>query len=365
MLAWLKRIAAILTVSLLSLEMMSIGAIYLGAVPANIPNYVWPSFQPFWSDENPDFGMWHPANGHFNHVKACYNLVYRTNKFGARDKERTLRSKKSRTVVLGDSFVEGYGLARNDRVSDRLEAETGTPHLNFGTSGGFGLTQAYVLYKSLAKRFDHDRVMLFILPDNDFDDDDPEASERRGDPRFAPYFYRENGDFKLRYRNHDRQQTEMAAQRARNTALRSILRSFSFAANVLDYLKHSIMRQRSIHHKAIPSTKGYSGYYDFTAVQAERFEHVIGRLMEHTKGKMVTLVVIPRPNDLARARGNPHTPLLLTLRKLTVLYPDLRIIDLLPHFLGSSIEDGLFNTCDGHWSPAGAALATKAILRYE
>ena len=125
------------------------------------------------------------------------------------------------------------------------------------------------------------------------------------------------------------------------------------------------MHQRSINHKAIPSTIGYSGYHDFTAVQAERLEHVIGRLMKETMGKMVTLVVIPRPNDLARANGNDPTPLLVMLRQLTALHPDLRIIDLLPDFLGSPIENGLFNTCDGHWSPAGAALATQAILRRE
>ena len=89
--------------------------------------------------------MWHPANGHFNHIKACYNLVCRTISFGAGDLERTLRAKVSYTVVLGDSIVEGYGRARNDRVKDRLKADTGIPHLNFGASGVFSLTQAYLL----------------------------------------------------------------------------------------------------------------------------------------------------------------------------------------------------------------------------
>ena len=46
--------------------------------------------------------MWHPTNGHFNHIKACYNLVCRTISFGAGDLERTLRAKVSYTVVLGD-----------------------------------------------------------------------------------------------------------------------------------------------------------------------------------------------------------------------------------------------------------------------
>ena len=89
--------------------------------------------------------MWHPANGDFNHIKTCYNLVCRTISFGAGDLERSLRAKVSYTVVLGDSIVEGYRRARNDRIKDRLKADTETPHLNFGASGVFSLTQTYLL----------------------------------------------------------------------------------------------------------------------------------------------------------------------------------------------------------------------------
>ena len=89
--------------------------------------------------------MWHPADGRFNHIKACYNLVCRTIIFGAGDLERSLRPKVSYRVVLGDSIVEGYGRARNDRIKDRLKADTETPHLNFGASSVFGLTQTYLL----------------------------------------------------------------------------------------------------------------------------------------------------------------------------------------------------------------------------
>ena len=207
--------------------------------------------------------------------------------------------------------------------------------------------------------------MFFLLPDNDFNDDDPEVAERRGDTKFAPYFYKKNGDFQLRYRNRDRKQADEAVRRSRKRALRSILRSFTFMANVIDYLKHSITHQQSMHHSAIPSASGYSGYHDFTKIQAERLEYLVHRLMEETRGKKVTLVVIPRPNDLARAEGNLNTPLLALLHQITVPYPEIRIIDLLPDFLQHSTKDRLFNTCDGHWSPAGAAVATHAILQHE
>ena len=89
--------------------------------------------------------MWHPVKGHFIQSKAWYNLVCRTISFGAGDLERTLRATVSYTVVLGDSIVEGYERARNDRVRNRLKADTETPHLNFQASGVFGLTQTYLL----------------------------------------------------------------------------------------------------------------------------------------------------------------------------------------------------------------------------
>ena len=89
--------------------------------------------------------MWHPANGHFNHIKACCNLSCRTINLGAGDLERTLRAKVSYTVVLGISIIESYGRARNDSIKDHLNANTETSHLNFGASDLFGLMQTYVL----------------------------------------------------------------------------------------------------------------------------------------------------------------------------------------------------------------------------
>jgi hypothetical protein len=89
--------------------------------------------------------MWHLANGHFNHIKPCYNLVCRTISFGAGDLERSLRAKVSYMVVLGDSIVKGYRRARDNRIKDRLKADTETSDLNFGASSVFGLTQTYLL----------------------------------------------------------------------------------------------------------------------------------------------------------------------------------------------------------------------------
>ena len=110
----------------------------------NVTN--WPSSKPtyhvnynsFWADINPDFGVWHRPNGHFYHQGGCFNVQYTTNSVGARDVERSLHSTESRTIVLGDSFVEGLGVADQYRLTNILEKQTGREFLNFGTGGDFG-----------------------------------------------------------------------------------------------------------------------------------------------------------------------------------------------------------------------------------
>jgi hypothetical protein len=106
-----------------------------------LPYRVYPtSREPsFWAYINPVVGMWRYPNTTFRHVTDCVDQEYATNSAGARDSERSLRSTdKRRVVVLGDSMIEGYGLASGDRLTNKLEEKTGIEHLNFGTSGSFG-----------------------------------------------------------------------------------------------------------------------------------------------------------------------------------------------------------------------------------
>ena len=85
----------------------------------------------FWVETNAAFGVWHEPFSAYRHITACYDVTYRANAFGARDRERTLASGgRPRVVVLGDSFAEGYGVATADRLSDRLERASGVEFLN-------------------------------------------------------------------------------------------------------------------------------------------------------------------------------------------------------------------------------------------
>ena len=359
---FLKRGFAIVMVSLISLEMMSVIAVHAGLIAANIPSYTWPSFTPFWAATDRNFGMWHPPDAHYNHVKSCYNLVYRTNSFGARDRERAKKSSLPRVIMLGDSFVEGYGLGRTDRVSDRLEAKTGIPHLNFGTSGGFGPTQYLLQYETLAKTFDHRAVIVSILPDNDFFDDDPDRAARQNDPRYAPYFHAGAGKFGLKYRNAaETEHLETANRQAWKRGLRSLPRSFSYAANVIDHLQAQIAYQSAAPHAPDASPTGYSGFYDFTPTQLARLEYVLTRLIAALDDRPMVVVLIPRPNDLARMRRAANVPLVNWLQAFLKSHTNVTLLDLSIAFSAHPNSSDLFNRCDGHWSPTGAALATKLL----
>jgi hypothetical protein len=64
--------------------------------------------------------------------------------------------------------------------------------LNFGMSGDFGPLQYLILYKGLAKKFEHKGLIVGFLPDNDFTDNDitfwsqPERHTSR--LRHRPYY---------------------------------------------------------------------------------------------------------------------------------------------------------------------------------
>ena len=92
----------------------------------------------FWTFNDEYFGVCHHPSSTYLHKKACFTETYASNAYGMRDKERTKTADQQRVVILGDSFIEGWGNKTEDRLSNLLEAKTGKEVLNFGTSGGFG-----------------------------------------------------------------------------------------------------------------------------------------------------------------------------------------------------------------------------------
>src|SRR5690606_12262006 len=135
----------------------------------------------------PELGIWRWPNARFEHRGDCFDVVYETNSIGARDVERPREAAGRRVVVLGDSFMEGWAVAREARLPDRLEAATGIPHLNFAMAH-FGPYQSLLAYRSLARDYEHDAVLLGLLPANDFLDSELAlAATIAGSYLYRPY----------------------------------------------------------------------------------------------------------------------------------------------------------------------------------
>jgi hypothetical protein len=360
----MKNLSVACIVLGVTLEVACCAALRLQLVPGYVPTYA-PSQPPaytFWSDIDERFGVWHFPHSTYRHKKACFDVTYATNSAGARDRERTTESKQPRVVVLGDSFVEGFGVELGARLSDLLESATGVEHLNFGTSGYFGPSQYLLLYQSLAKKYRHDAVLVGLLPANDFDEDDLNRGKTVFSHRYRPYFVGSYPDYRLEYYRGDIQEsTFRAPPETFRSRLRSLLKETSHAYNFYAFFRDLKNFEAGV---AEEEKRTDSRYYTFTEEEILHLRYVLGRLIAEAESRPVTVFAIPTLRDLEwyAERGDP--PLSRRLREMSY---DLgfELVDLLPVFAETpETWPSYFHGCDGHWNAAGNAAAAEAILAH-
>lgn len=114
--------------------------------------------------------VWHYPNNAITHSLQCFKADYETNEFGLKDTFVDL--KKAKIALIGDSYVEGYGVSNEHTIPSLLQKSFGNQIevLNFGTSGGFGNVHAAALYDNFAQEFEPDIVIVFFLSYNDLYD---------------------------------------------------------------------------------------------------------------------------------------------------------------------------------------------------
>lgn len=316
----------------------------------------------FWADIHPSFGTWHLPDKEFHHETSCFDVTYRSNGYGARDRERARRSTAPRrTVVLGDSFAEGIGVAAEARVSDLLEQRTGIEHLNFGTAGNFGSVQEWVLYRDLARQFDHSDVIILALPDNDFSDNDPANFPQK---RYRPYLVKGRDGFALEYRvafgDRDRDRYAM------ETIVQNFASNVSYTANVIRH----VLRHRKQARRWARSEVDRVPYNDYSEADLQVLQESYRRIEESMgSGRRLWIFTIPRFRDFAwyAAQGYDFR-LPADLSRFAESTDGVAYLDLLPELARRAGELGvpvasLFHECDGHWSPLGNQLAADIIGR--
>jgi hypothetical protein len=284
----------------------------------------------------------------FIHKGGCYSVEYDTNSYGARDAERSLHSSKPRTIVLGDSMIEGLGLPAEARLSNILERDTGREHLNFGTGGNFGPLQYALLYKSMAAPFDHDQVIVGVLPDNDFRDMDQEWWQKDTPGRYRPYYA---ADFSVVYEGH----FDPNAGGSKWDHVEAVLRAYLASYHVGQYLISRSYR-RNLH--------PYSGYNDYTEIDLARLKRSLEDIKSTADGHgaKVTVILIPRLSDFLRLH-QAGTNRLGPVMESWAPGAGIRVKDLLPEM--NARANGNFRQyflpCDGHWSARGNAVAASIV----
>ncbi len=310
----------------------------------------------FWADLNRDFGVWHRPQAKFRHAEACWDVTYQTNSYGARDAERSIHSAAhQRHVVLGDSFIEGYAIPDGERLTDRLNASPDEEFLNFGTGGAFGTVQELVLYRTLASSFEHSDVLLFVLPVNDFSDNDPQYFPRS---RYRPYLRRGAHGYEVYY-------TVSFEDRDSGTLGRPML-AWNWLSNHLYLLNLSRQPiERRLQPDVQPAYTSYAGHSDW---ELETMTEAIRELAAAAGTRPVHVFLIPVLDDLIGYGQGARYELPEQLQSKLDNVTHVDVTDLLPDFVEYAgahhvPPSSFFLPCDAHWSSLGNAVAAAAVAR--
>lgn len=325
----------------------------------------------FWGDFNEYTGRWRMPHTSYSALYCGGDSVFRhTNSVGARDRERTRQKSgpgQKRVIILGDSFMEGMLVNDSSRLSNQLEAATGREHLNFAVNGSSPINY-YLVYKHIAKQFEHDVVMVGLLPANDFQDYTPaEAYTLVEWPIYRPYW--QVPDYTLKYSLSNIDQSISRNHRMPVKLLKtvdSVYSHLSFA----DQVRANVLSNSGLYKLSqklagrVATTSGRMTRYDqFSDAEFDYMCHSLDQLANEANGKKVVFLSIPIQNDVDAIRNGKKNRLDDRLRAFCH-QRGILFVPLLPYFLAykGNLAD-LYVTCDGHWSKKGERFVSDILLR--
>ncbi len=205
-------------------------------------------------------------------------------------------------------------------------------------------------------------MILSILPDNDFTDDDfSKAPSVYGD-RYRPYLIGRYPDYELRYT----QNKLKGRLRDMSRYVEGAFNEFSYTAKAYSYFKaYFKMRRRASSARKPDQASGDaaipSRYFDFSGEEFDRMRYAIEQIVALAAPRPVLVISIPRRSDYARAKAvSARAPLSEKLEALSRT-AHFTYIDLLERTGRRSDLNDLFHSCDPHWSAAGHAMAAHEL----
>ncbi|MCD8540843.1 MAG: SGNH/GDSL hydrolase family protein [Leadbetterella sp.] len=359
------------------LSFMLVRCFYL----ATPPQVYKQQFIPYFIDTEARFTTWHLPDTSTRQIGPRWNVKYRFNSAGARDKERQQKSSKTRFLFLGDSFMEGYGVKQKDRLSDIVEKETQTESLNFSVSG-LAQTQMRLLYTDLAAGYDHQVLFLTLYPYNDFREMNYENRQKFFGDRHKPYTVKDSsGNFRTVYYLKDAREsayhiskfTRITARNLVSSIVRSdlplpekgwsVFRNFSYTGSLLDTAVERI-RQR-----LAPAENGSSGFdpgnHHLQSPGEDQWEilaYELKQIREQAGSRPVILMLIPHPDDFAyiRALGG-KSPVQEKMEEIAGGM-GIHFVDFLAKMPAENVKK-LYHRNDDHWNKKGHSVAAKILVK--
>lgn len=365
----LKQALVIIIITYLLVELMCLTVIKTGFIRADLPKFFSglkdTAVFPFtYADINPHWGVWHYNYPIKTSLNSCIDIECVPNSVGARDKERIIAGDSNRVIVLGDSFMEGFGIDASERVSDLLENKTGKEFLNFSCAD-MGSTQEYLVYKHLASQYSHNTVLIGILPDNDFLNDNIDFDSIQTPLRYKPYW---NDSLQLRYYVNDISQSQFnygAFKKYKSTfryKMRYFLENTTCWFNVLYFTSKRKNAADFVRNKT--SGKYYSGYYDCSDDDIKRLEKSLTEIRKLSSGKKMIIFTIPVQKDFIRydLERRKEKPVLVNQLQQFASQHNIIYVDLLTKSHYGEDHKSLFFDCDDHWNATGNRWAYEKLL---
>lgn len=201
-----------------------------------------------WRTEKDDWGSWHKINYVDRHVSEWFDVEYSSGRFGNRIKslQDDININDSQSIVLlGDSNAEGYGLSFEQSFGHMLSIKLERQVINLGSAGHFGILQSELLYGHFKNFIQHNKVILFITPENDFNDNNYDYMNKyinNNPSRYRPYYTENYGIF---YPENSIKKNEwMGGENYIHHILR-IYKSFFYNAQLIKFLRYCTTIQHS------------------------------------------------------------------------------------------------------------------------
>ena len=294
------------------------------------------------------------------HTQHGFSAKVRQNRLGLRaastiGPERT--DERHRVLVLGDSYVWGYGTDQQDLFTEpAVHGHPDVELINFGVSG-YGTDQELLWYRDLGRQFDVDQVILAFTPYNDVSNNLSAAAYGYDKPHFVL------SDSELHHNADHLKEREKI----------ETWKSFLSATRVGSLIHSAILGIRYITVKTLFPAQGVADAAD----QIRNSNDVSDRDLEgleltialiealrddvQSAGANLIVTFIPyKPHILTNTnRNHPFVPILM--ERLDALGID--GFDPYDVFLKAAEEGAvLYNARDNHFNASGHALFAKVLI---